>query len=98
MTSTSVRSKSRFSSGSWETRALNALMREIEGGGMSLNVGIANVDKEGGFFIPGGRPPPGLGPEGRPSPRPADLTSALREFDSVAVPAATVSCSTIPSK
>lgn len=68
ISSVTVRIRSRFSSGSCLMRTWKASRRDFEGGFIPVKVGIARVDREGGFLIAGkGRPLP-RGPEGNPGP------------------------------
>lgn len=49
MSSVTVRMRSLFSGGSCDINDLSALIKEREGGRIPVKLGIANVDREGGF-------------------------------------------------
>jgi hypothetical protein len=95
--STTVRSKSRFSSG---IRAINdesAFRRESEGGRIAEKVGIASVERDGGLRIGTG---PALGPDGNAGPLVAvdvalvgEAASCARASVSAAIAASKYGCS-----
>jgi hypothetical protein len=64
--SVTVRSKSLFSSGSCEMSDWKAFRRDLDGGRMPVNVGMASVDSEGGLRKAGRGIPLSLGLPGRP--------------------------------
>lgn len=69
ISSVTVRSRSLFSSGSFKMSDWNAFKRDLDGGRILVNEGIASVDREGGFLMAGRGIPPFLGLLGRPGPR-----------------------------
>lgn len=67
MRSVTVRSKSRFSRGKRLMSVDNASSSVLDGNGIPLKLGCANVEREGGLRMPISGPT--LGPDGRPGPR-----------------------------